>query len=197
MGTQLSFTFQNESLLITGQKNAETSVMDNPIDPFVEANKKFFVDYTGVQLSLDFTKPKEEECMNIKDVSEKLGINNKYTLLIFDDLTGFPVATQLTMLKVLSAPAAQYKEALHLTFRVKRHRRATEIIFFPNKTFIIWEGHIHIDTNMWGKASITTNGVIRKRSKYGKNDECFLIKDGMESTEKEPIIVYRPVGPIF
>ncbi|MNW53039.1 hypothetical protein D3C74_305820 [compost metagenome] len=150
------------------------------------------MDYTGVQLSLEFTKPRED----IKEVSERLEINHKYTLLFFDDLTGFPVAIQLTMMKVFVAPAAQYEEALYLTIRLKKHRRATEIIIIPNKTFIIWEGYINIDTNMWGKATRTKDCLIRKMTKCGKDDECIL-NDGLKSAEKEPFIVYRPVGQIL
>ncbi|QNR70169.1 hypothetical protein IAQ67_14450 [Paenibacillus peoriae] len=195
MGTQLSFAF-NESLLITEQNDAETTVLDgNLIDPFVEANKKFFVDYTGVQLSLEFTKPREEKYINIKEISERLEVNQRYTLLFYDDLTGYLVATQLTMQKVFVASAAQYEEALYLTFRVKKQRRVTEVIFNPNKTFIIWEGYIDIDTNIWLKAT-KKDGIIRKMTKYGKDDECIL-NDGLKSAEKEPFIVYRPIGQIL
>ncbi|CCC86352.1 hypothetical protein PPM_p0202 (plasmid) [Paenibacillus polymyxa M1] len=195
MGTQLSFSF-NESLLITEQMDVATTVLDgNHIDPFVEANKKFFVDYTGVQLSLEFTNTSEEKYIKIKEISEILKTKQRYTLLFYDDLTGFPVATQLTMQKVFVAPASEYEEALHLTFRVKNQRRGTEVILNPNKTFIIWEGYINIDTNIWLE-STRKDGFIRKMAKYGKVDECIL-NCGLKWADKKPFIVYRPVGQIF
>ncbi|WP_346835859.1 hypothetical protein [Paenibacillus polymyxa] len=195
MGTQLSFSF-NESLLITEQMDVATTVLDgNHIDPFVEANKKFFVDYTGVQLSLEFTNTSEEKYIKIKEISEILKTKQRYTLLFYDDLTGFPVATQLTMQKVFVAPASEYEEALYLTFRVKNQRRGTEVILNPNKTFIIWEGYINIDTNIWLE-STRKDGFIRKMTKYGKVDECIL-NDGLKWADKKPFIVYRPVGQIF
>lgn len=195
MGTQLSFSF-NESLLITEQMDVATTVLDgNHIDPFVEANKKFFVDYTGVQLSLEFTNTSEEKYIKIKEISEILRTKQRYTLLFYDDLTGFPVATQLTMQKVFVAPASEYEEALYLTFRVKNQRRGTEVILNPNKTFIIWEGYINIDTNIWLE-STRKDGFIRKMTKYGKVDKCIL-NDRLKWADKKPFIVYRPVGQIF
>ncbi|WP_145949574.1 hypothetical protein [Paenibacillus sp. Y412MC10] len=204
MGKQLSLCIDDGFFSITDKeispncaKQKEEERCSAP-DPFVEANKAFFGIEEGEQLEFSFlTIPnlEEEESMSFKDIAKKLEECRKYTLMMIDDLTGFPVSIQLTVNKAVVEPYAQYPEALHLNYRAKRRRSDSTLVFLPNRSFIIWEGHINVDSNMWGNASRTASGVITRRAKYRPNDKRFL-SEGVASTDMVPCVDYRPANAI-
>ncbi|WP_240416537.1 hypothetical protein [Paenibacillus periandrae] len=206
MGNQLSFFVDDDELLITEEKVAqvnekykdEKATHEEYLNPFIEANLRFFGISSGEQLELDFLNIltiQEEESMNLKDVVKKLEASRKYTLLMIDDLTGFPYAVHLTLVSASIEQYAQHSEALYFTYRAKHRRSDSLLVFLPNKSFVIWEGHIDVDTNMWGAAKQVSPQITVARSKYGKFDKRY-IDNGVESSGQEPYVSYRPANAI-
>ncbi|GAA0854114.1 hypothetical protein ABER99_20520 [Paenibacillus glucanolyticus] len=207
MEGQLSFIVEDNSLLITDKevvtchdKFKDMELFIEQPDPFIEASKKFFFIEEGEQIELDeLILPiieEEKESMSFQEIVKILKDSSKYTILMFDDLTGFPISIQITLSKAAIASFAQYPEALYLDYRVKRRRTNSQFVFLPNKSFIIWDGHIDVDTNMWGKWTRPSVASINvRRSKYNKLDKQYLV-DGVNSTEQQPIIEYLPMNAI-
>ena len=204
MGKQLSFFVEGDLLKITDneiaqkqikQKELKTDRISTLPNPFVEANKKFFGVESGEQIELNFFNSpiaEEEESMNFKEIAMKLEECRKYTLLMFDDVTGYPVTLHVTMKRAEVKPYAQYPEAIYLDYRAKRCRTDRQYVLMPDKSFVIWEGHIQVDTKMWGpgKQGSSPNVEVR-RAKYGRHDKRFLTL-GVESATHEPCVDYRP-----
>lgn len=196
MGVQLSLSIEENHFCIT-YKDAHVEVKEEGrgirsaaiSDPFREAYYKYLGNIVGEQLELNLNF-KEDKLM-FQTIVEKMTVGNKYTMLMFDDLTGFPYGMQFTLIDIDVKPYAQYPEALYIEFRAFRHRSNQEIVFLPDKRFIIWENHVKVETSKWGHEVKASELVSIKRSKYDKFDEKYLT-DGVNSTKQEPFIVYIP-----
>lgn len=125
----------------------------------------------------------------MKDIGlEKLEPGKRYTLFSISDF-GFPYAMHITLEEAGIRPYAQYQESAYLSFKQKKHRRLSSVIFTPIKRFAIWEGWIDVNADMWGESEKSGNGVTVTQSKYSSFDGRYF-QDGLDSAPK-PLVVYK------
>ena len=126
--------------------------------------------------------------MNYQEISKKLVPGKKYTLVAMSEF-GFPYKVHMTLVEAKVEPYAQYKESLVIYFKKARGRRVYGVRFYGIKEFLIWEGFVNPDTNMYGQVEDRGDGVIVKTSRYRCFDSRYLY-DAIESMKTKPVVAY-------
>lgn len=112
---------------------------------------------------------------------ENLKAGQKYTFVGYNDF-GFVYCQQITLEKAEEKPYAQYEKVLFLTYRAKKQRIFRRKVILPCDRFIIWEGWVSPNVNIWGP---TENGV--SRSKFLSFSSEYL-EEALASVEQKPVL---------
>ena len=126
--------------------------------------------------------------MTFNQIVQILKQGEKYTVVGFTDF-GYPYSIQFRLIKAEVESYAQYDESLNLIFRKKNARKHNScLVFLPKQEFIIWEGWVNPDVDMWkGNKEIKEDMIIREA--LFPFDHQYL-KNAIESVDKDPIIIY-------
>lgn len=106
----------------------------------------------------------------------------KYTFVGFSEF-GFPLSIQFVLNEIQIKKYAQYENIPHLIIRPKKCRSLRVKRIFPEDKFIIWEGWINPNVNMWDTSD--KNGFAQ--SKFISFSDGYL-KEALTSVEQNPIL---------
>ncbi len=114
----------------------------------------------------------------------------KYTIVRFGEM-GFLFSVQLTLIRVDIKPFAQYPESVVLVFRKKCGRAPSGLRFLPNDDFLVYEGWVNVNTEMYVSSSVSPTGMNCKQSLLSFDREYLMI--AKRSVGKEPL--FEKISP--
>lgn len=105
----------------------------------------------------------------------------KYTFVGFSEF-GFPFSIQFVLIDVQVKKYAQYENIPHLIIRPKNCRSLRIKRIFPEDRFIIWEGWVKPNVNIWES---TENGMSQSRH---LSFSSGYLRDALVSVAQEPVL---------
>ena len=119
-----------------------------------------------------------------------LEVDKKYTIVGMGEF-GFPYQFQMTLIEVRWEPYAQYQESALLIFRVPRKRNLRQVRFYNSRPFIVWEGWVSPDTEMYPFQKVKdygTSGMVTLRSGFPCFDPRYM-QIALDSVKQPPVAV--------
>ena len=102
-----------------------------------------------------------------------LKIGQKYTLVKLGDF-GFPFTLQLELVEHKIVPYAQHRETALLTFKLRRKRNPRQLRIFERDEYLVYEGWVEVDTEMYVKTLPAINGLTCKQSLRSFDNEYLM-----------------------
>lgn len=116
----------------------------------------------------------------------------RYTLVAFGEM-GFLYQIQMTLQEVRVQPYAQYPVSYCLVFVPERKRTARMVRFYDDVRFIVWDGWVYPNTEMWVSKETKFYEVEGKEERVDCKqswlcfDQKYLTRAKL-SVEKEPLM---------
>lgn len=124
----------------------------------------------------------------------KLKTGAKYTLVGFSEF-GFPYQVQMILSRIVIEPYAQYPVSYLLIFKQQGKRKERQIRFYDMKKFIVWEGWVYPNTEMYVSRSLKDyeSGPVEISKSWVCFDQRYLTC-ALLSVDREPFIqsLYYP-----
>ena len=118
---------------------------------------------------------------------KNLKVGLKYTLIKMGEM-GFCYKIQFELVEIRVEPYAQYAESILLVFKEKRKRNVRGIRFLPRDSFLIFDGFVEANTEMYVEDLPSANGVTCKIS-LASCDVEYLYR-AKRSVTQAPLIEY-------
>ena len=99
-----------------------------------------------------------------------LKVGHRYTLVKLNDF-GFPYKAQLELVDQKITPYAQHAETILLTFKLKGKRYLRELRIFERDKYLVYEGWIEVDTQMFVQKLPGVHGLSVQKSLRSFDDE--------------------------
>ena len=114
-----------------------------------------------------------------------LKVGHRYTLVKLNDF-GFPYKAQLELVEQKITPYAQHRETMLLTFKLKGKRNLRELRIFERDNYLVYEGWIEVDTEMFVENVPGVPGLVVQKSLRSFDDEYFT--RAKKSVAQAPLI---------
>jgi hypothetical protein len=122
----------------------------------------------------------------MKEITQ-LEIGKRYTIVRNDDM-GFVFKLHVEIIEIKNEPYAQYPESILLIFKVKGKRNLRQLRFLPRDPYLVWNGWLEINTDMYAETAEECGFIVRK-SLLSFDREYF--ERAKRSTTEQPIIDYK------
>ena len=116
---------------------------------------------------------------------KNLKVGQKYTLVKMGDM-GFCYKVQFELIEVRVEPYAQYPESILLVLKERRKRNRGGIRFLPRDSFLIFEGFVDANTEMFVSTLPSENGITCRVS-LANCDVEYLYR-AKRSVSQAPVI---------
>jgi len=128
-----------------------------------------------------------------EEIASKMEVGKKYTIAFMNDF-GYCSCVQVKLTGVEARSYAQYNDALHLKFRKPRQKKDRGVILYSRKSFVIYDGWVDVDQNMWGESQVSESSQsVVTRAKYMSCDIRNLT-DIIDSSDVEPLAKHLGVS---
>ena len=114
-----------------------------------------------------------------------LKLGHKYTLVKLSDF-GFPYSAQLELAESKVEPYAQHAETVILAFKLKGKRKLRHLRIFNRDEYLVYEGWLEVDTEMYVETLPSTDDTTVSRSLRSFDNE-YLYR-AKRSVAKTPLI---------
>lgn len=115
-----------------------------------------------------------------------LQIGKRYTVIRQNDM-GFIFASHVEITGIKNEPYAQYGESIRLVFKLKGKRNLRQMRFLPHNLYLVWEGWLAVNTEMYIESSQENRFTVQK-SLRSFDPEYF--ERAKRSVSHSPIIEY-------
>lgn len=114
-----------------------------------------------------------------------LKVGNRYTIIRFGEM-GFLHHRKIELVQYKVEAFAQYPESEVLIFKEKSKRHLAGTRFLPHDDFLVYEGWVDVNTEMFVETDISPTGMTCRRSLLSFDREYFEI--AKRSVPKAPIL---------
>jgi hypothetical protein len=101
-----------------------------------------------------------------------LRVGHRYTLVKLSDF-GFPYSACLELVESKTEPYAQHRETMLLTFKLKGKRNLRQLRIFERDNYLIYEGWIAVNTEMFVEELPGVAGLVVQKSLRCFSTEYF------------------------
>jgi len=172
----------------------ETSTLKSEVQKtmefFVNTDKQVF---GSVQPETEAILKKQnmEHVLQPKDRAEEIFnslVGQKATIVKYGEF-GFMHSIKCTIQSVYRKDYAQYRNMLHVIYRPQRKRQDYVFRIYDYSRYIVYAGHVDVDTEMFRTTLPSDPGVTVQQSLLSFSDEYITI--ALNSTNQTPLLVVR------